>query len=72
MDGKVIKYTTFKPQSNLRNPNPWEVMKRFDGNPIAYHRHRNKVLKEYIYTPHVHDPTFPGGIRYPYEWEIPK
>jgi RHS repeat-associated protein len=72
MDGKIVKYSTFSPQSNPRNPTPWEVMKRFDGNPIAYHEHHSKFFKENIKMPHIHDPTFPGKIRYPYDWETPK
>jgi hypothetical protein len=68
MNGKVMKYSTFKPQTNPRNPTPWEVVKRFDG---ASDRHYNKFLKEYIGTPHVHDTNFPGGVRYPEPWENP-
>jgi len=70
--GKVIKYTTFKPQTNFKNPNPWEVLKRYDGNPIARHMHHNKFLEKDICTPHIHDSTFPGEVRCPLEWEIPK
>jgi len=34
--------------------------------------HRNKILKQNIGTPHVHEPGFPGGVRYPELWEMPK
>jgi hypothetical protein len=41
---------------------------RFDGIGKS---HRNKVLKEVIETPHMHDPFFPGEIRKAELWEIP-
>ncbi|NJL72233.1 MAG: hypothetical protein HC888_11950 [Candidatus Competibacteraceae bacterium] len=43
MTGKVTHYETRIPQTNPRNPNPWQVEKRVDvvGDP-----HYNKVLKQ--------------------------
>ena len=67
--GKTSKYETFKPQSNPRNPNPWESVKRFDLNGKG---HTNKILEKEIPTPHVHDSKCPGGVRLPKPWEIPK
>ena len=48
-----------------------KFVKRFD-NPAIPHKHLNNVLKKNIVTPHVHDPNFPGGVRYPYDWEVPR
>ncbi len=67
--GKTEKYQTYWPQSNPRNPNPWELGVRFDGSS-HYHKHFNKVTDKWIETPHVHDPFFPGGVRYPQRWEV--
>jgi hypothetical protein len=60
---------TVKPQTNPMNPNRWELVKRYDklSDP-----HYNKFLNKYIETPHIHDSTFPGEVRYPFEWEVPK
>ena len=66
------KYGTFKPQTNPRNPNTWETVKRYDGPRSGDDSHYNKVLKQEIELPHVHDPSCPGGIRPPLLWEIPK
>jgi hypothetical protein len=71
LTGKVTHYETYRPQANLRNPNPWESIKRFDNSGKIDQSHFNKVLKKEIYEPHVHDPSFPGGIRAPQSWEIP-
>jgi len=32
----------------------------------------NKATGTDVDTPHVHDPEAPGGVRPPYDWEIPK
>ncbi len=69
-ENKVKNYDTFKPQTNPKNPNPWETVKRYDGPGSG--SHHNKVLKQDIETPHIHDPTCPGGIRPALPWEIPK
>jgi hypothetical protein len=50
--------------------NPWESVKRYDGLQHE-HYHFNKITTERVYTPHVHDPHTPGGIRAPFAWEIP-
>ncbi len=67
--GKISHYETFKPQSNFKNPNPWESVKRYDGNGKG---HTNKILQKEIKTPHMHDPLCAGGIRPPQLWEIPR
>ncbi len=67
---KVTHYETYRPQTNPRNPNPWESIKRYDG-PQHEHYHFNKITKERVYAPHMHDPYFPGGVRPLYDWEIP-
>jgi RHS repeat-associated protein len=72
LTNKITKYETFIPQTNPRNPCPWESLKRFDGEIGIEGRHYNKVLREYVNTPHVHDVHAPGGVRYPEPWEIPK
>lgn len=66
---KITHYETFRPQSNPRNPNAWESVKRFDGIGKS---HQNKILAKDFETPHIHDPNCSGGIRYPEMWEIPK
>ncbi len=68
--GRVTHYETFRPQTNSYDPKPWESILRFD-NPIEPHYHFNKTLKERIYTPHVHDPYSPGGIRPAFPEELP-
>ena len=70
--GKVNHYETYIPQTNLRNPNPWQSIGRFDNSGNLGHSHYNKVLGKEIYEPHVHDPLYPGGIRAAEAWEIPK
>ena len=66
--GKVTKYETYRPQTNPRNPSPWESVQRFDK---TGDEHYNKVTKEYVPTPHMHDPQTPGGIRPATPEEIP-
>jgi len=66
--GRVSHYETRIPQTNPRNPNPWEVTKRFDATGDG---HFNKATREMVETPHVHDPTTPGGVRVPSPDEIP-
>ena len=58
--GQIIRYATYIPQTNPRNPAKWQLVKRVD---LVGDEHFNKVLKQYIPVPHVHDPSFPGGIR---------
>jgi hypothetical protein len=70
LTGQVTHYETYIPQTNPRDPKPWQSVKRFDG--YGSDPHYNKVLGMDINSPHVHDPYTPGGIRYPEQWEIPK
>jgi hypothetical protein len=65
----VSHYETYRPQTNPRNPNAWESVKRYGG--LGSDKHWNKSLKQDIFSPHVHDPMFPGGIRPAQPWEIP-
>jgi hypothetical protein len=65
--GKVSNYRTWDP--NPQNPsNPWNSILGYDG---VGSEHFNKYDKEYYGTPHVHDPSSPGGLRYPRRGEIP-
>jgi RHS repeat-associated protein len=66
--GRVSHYETLIPQTNSRNPAPWESVKRFDATGKG---HFNKATQEVVPTPHVHDPTAPGGVREPSPDEIP-
>jgi len=68
ISGETTKYATYRFQTNHRNPNAWEVVKRFDKTGKFHH---NNILGKDIYTPHIHDPLTPGGVRYPYTWEVP-
>jgi RHS repeat-associated protein len=67
--GQVNHYTTRTPQTNPRNPNAWEITKRFDGEGAG---HFNKSTQQNVPTPHVHDPTANGGVRTPEPWEKPR
>jgi hypothetical protein len=71
LTNKISHYETFIPQTNLKNPNPWQTLKRFDSDH-HHHYHFNKVTKERVWTPHVHDPFYPGEVRPVEFWEIPK
>ncbi len=66
--GRVVKYETFRPQTNPRSPIAWESVLRFDllGPP-----HFNKYLQKYLPTPHIPDRTAPDGVRLPLPSEIP-
>lgn len=68
---RTTTYETYRPQTNPKNPNHWESVKRYDGNLEHPHSHYNKVTEQRIHTPHVHDPSTPGGIRIPTPAEIP-
>jgi len=68
--GMVRYYETFKPNPKSRHDSDWASVMRYD-NPVDRHSHYNKVLKEKIFTPHVHDKTCPGKIRKPFPGEIP-
>ena len=69
--GRVTHYETFRPQTNPYDPKLWESLKRFDNSGKLSQSHFNKVLKQEIFEPHVHDPYCPGGIRPAFIWEIP-
>jgi hypothetical protein len=64
--GSVTQYKEFAP--NPQNPSGWDVVKRYDatGNP-----HFNKATQQYVWPPHVHDPSTPGKIRPPWPSEVP-
>jgi RHS repeat-associated protein len=66
--GRIGPYATWEPQPNPRNPNPWNLVKRFDpmGKP-----HYNKADDGWVYPPHVHEPGVPGGVRPAEPWEVP-
>lgn len=68
-DGRITHYEEFRPQSNPKNPNPWESTKRFDGEGKP---HYNKQTGEQVETPHMHDPMAPDGVRSPTPDELPK
>lgn len=42
---------------------------RYDGSGCK--KHYNDIYGEYVESPHVHDPLFPGGVRSAESWEIP-
>jgi hypothetical protein len=66
--GSATNYETWTPQSNPRNPTPWESVVRVDKAGAA---HYNKVTRETVPTPHAHDPKTPGGVRPAAPSEIP-
>ena len=66
--GKVTHYETFQPQTNPLDPKTWQSLRGYDS---VGKSHRNKILKQDIKTPHIHDPSYPGGIRYPEHQEFP-
>lgn len=55
-------------EEDPRNPNPFEPGVRYDGKGDS---HYNKETREYVDTPHVHDPDVPGGVRPANPDEIP-
>jgi hypothetical protein len=67
--GRITHYETRQPQTDPRNPNQWETVKRYDGTGKA---HFNKATQEYVPTPHVHEPNTPGGVRPATPQEIPQ
>lgn len=68
--GKISAYETYSPQSNPRNPNPWQFEKRVDTQYSKPHEHFNKTTQQDVPTPHVHDPLTPGGVRPAEPWEL--
>jgi RHS repeat-associated protein len=65
--GRVTNYETYRPQTNPRNPNPWEKVLRYDnkGKP-----HPDTITKQYI-LPHIHD-FINNLVRRPFWFEKPK
>jgi RHS repeat-associated protein len=68
MTRKVTRYQEWKPNQNPRDPKKFVKGKRYDGTGES---HYNKVTKEHVQTPHVHDPDTPGGVRPPRPEEVP-
>jgi RHS repeat-associated protein len=66
--GGNTHYETFRPQTNPRNPNRWESVKRFDGSGKA---HFDKGTGQNVPTPHIHN-NRTGGTRAPRANEVPK
>jgi RHS repeat-associated protein len=65
--GVVNKYTTYGP-ADPRDPEEFRPTIRYDANGRS---HFNKVTGKYVDTPHIHDPTAPGGVRGPTADESP-
>lgn len=65
--GQIINYKTY--ELNPHNPSGFQEIKGYDG---VGESHFNKILQDYIHTPHVHDNTAVGGVRVAETWEIPK
>jgi RHS repeat-associated protein len=65
--GAVSKYTTYGP-ADPRDPEEFRPTLRYDSTGKG---HFNKVTGERVATPHIHDPTTPGGVRPPSPEEIP-
>gem|GEM_PF-2358558 len=70
-DGKVRKYAKYTPQTNPRDPKPFQEVKRVDADPSSA-PHRNKVTGERVPTPHVQGKDIPGGVRPATKQETPK
>jgi RHS repeat-associated protein len=66
--GEITNWQTWKTTTDPRNPHPFLPWIRFDGKGAG---HVNKVTGQKIETPHVNDPSAPGGVRVPYPWEFP-
>ncbi len=65
--GRIIRYATYL--LNFRNPTGFDEIKRVD---LLGDEHYNKVLGEFISTPHVHEKNCPGEVRHANKDEIPK
>jgi hypothetical protein len=66
-DGQVTKTASYK--QNPQNPSGFDETQRTD---TAGKSHYNKATKQDVPTPHVHDPTAPGGVWPAQPHEIPK
>lgn len=67
-NGKIVRYETFQRPTYPNAKKDWQTVKRYDATGKEHH---NKYLKKDIFSPHVHDPQFPGKIRPAEPWEIP-
>ena len=65
--GQITNYKTY--ELNPHNPSGFQEIKGYDG---VGESHFNKILQDYVHTPHVHDNTAVGGVRVAEPWEIPK
>ena len=65
--GYIIKYATYV--VNKLNPTGFDEQKRVD---LQGNTHFNKITKEIISTPHVHEKNIIGGVRKANTNEIPK
>lgn len=59
--GRVTGHAEWRP--NPRNPSGFDQAKRVDTQYANPHTHHNKVTREQIPTPHVHDKAAPGDVR---------
>ncbi|MFF4566527.1 RHS repeat-associated core domain-containing protein [Streptomyces sp. NPDC001435] len=64
--GQIKKYAEWAPQSNPRNPAPFELVKRFDLEGPAHTNADGTVVE----TPHINSPNG-GDARAPEDWEKP-
>ncbi|GAA2272921.1 hypothetical protein GCM10010234_04760 [Streptomyces hawaiiensis] len=64
--GQIKKYAEWAPQSNPRNPAPFELVKRFDLEGPAHTNADGTVVE----TPHINLPSG-GDARAPQDWEKP-
>ncbi|MEV3971148.1 polymorphic toxin-type HINT domain-containing protein [Streptomyces sp. NPDC050698] len=64
--GQIKKYAEWAPQSNPRNPAPFELVKRFDLEGPAHTNADGTVVE----TPHINLPNG-GDARAPQDWEKP-
>lgn len=68
MIGNINHYATWAEQTNLRDPSPWKLIKRYDDEGKHFSKYLNAELKGL----HIHDPLIPGGVRKPNTNEMPK
>ncbi len=67
--GSISGYQSFYPNTNPRYPNPFAPGVRCD---VSGKPDYNKITKQYVPTPHMHDSDAPGGVRPADPTEIPK
>ncbi|SHH96603.1 Putative deoxyribonuclease RhsC [Vibrio aerogenes CECT 7868] len=66
---EITHYAEYGKPSHPKDPRKWVEQKRYDGGESP--AHFNKVTKQDVGTPHVHDPKTPGGVRPANPEEIP-